>query len=41
VANRMKYGDYVFYQDADVKKPSVKLFGTADDWKVTKPDLEF
>lgn len=41
VANRMKYGDYVFYQDADVKKPSVKLFGTADDWKVKKPDLEF
>jgi len=41
IANRRSHQDYVFFQDADVKAPSVKLFGSEDDWKVKKQDIIF
>jgi len=41
VANRQAHTDYVYYQDAEVNKPSVKLFGTEEDWKVKKQDIVF
>jgi len=41
VANRMSHQDYVYYSDADVKQPSVKLFGDDSDWQVKKQDIIF
>ena len=41
VANRMSHTDYVYYSDADVSAPSVRLHGTEEDWKVKKQEIIF
>lgn len=41
VANRKAHTDYVYYSDANVKAPSVRLHGTEEDWKVKKQDIIF
>lgn len=41
IANRKSHKDYVYYQDANIKAPTVRLHGTIEDWSVKKQDIVF